>query len=299
MNDDHQEHPDMDFALARRLQRPPKQSNVTPRDLAAPGWFTDPSSGAQERFWTGTAWTGVTRQRDTGFIEAVHGVERTMFEKNVPLSRVSTRRLKVTTTEIKWGRWKMPTSEVASVWHWIEEDPDGVASGGAPAWSKLAFEVENRVSGVRIRLSNVGSLQNRSVAWDAYRAVTSVSATIIQPRIAVDYLERLSEGKEVRVANLRITSRGIVQRHVDPRRAALASSWDELTLTVDCDGRFLAGPGELARLRDGQKFDQIDPAAKNAPVAALLLWLAKDRFETKPLVFRQQAHAEWYDKAVS
>lgn len=289
----------MDFALARRLQRPPKETQMATKDLAALGWFTDPSTGAQERFWTGAAWTGVTRQRDTGFIEAVHGIERTMFEKNVPLSRVSTRRLKVTTSAIRWGRWNMPTSEVTSVWHWIEEDPEGVPSGGAPAWSKLAFEVENRVSGVRIRLSNVGSLQNRSVAWDAYRAVTSVSSTIIQPRIAVDYLERLSEGKEVRLANLRMTSRGIVQRHVDPRRAALSSSWDELNLMVDCDGRFLAESGELARLRDGQKFDQIDPAAKNAPVAPLLLWLAKDRFETKPLVFKQQTLPEWYDKAVS
>jgi hypothetical protein len=289
----------MDFALARRLQRSPHKGSTPQKDLAAPGWFTDPSSGSLERFWTGAAWTGVTRERDTGFVEAVPGIERTMFDRNVPLSRVSTRRLKVTTSSIRWGRSSLPTAEVTAVWHWIEEDPDQVASGGAPAWSKLAFEVENRVSGIRMRLSNVGSLQNRSVAWDAYRSVTSLSSTIIQPKIAVDYLTRLSEGKEVRLANLRLTSRGIVQRHIDPRRAALTASWDEIGLMVDCDGRLLGGPGELARLRDGQLFSPIDPTSKNAPVVPLLLWLAKDRFETKPLVLRQPVLAEWYDRAVS
>lgn len=289
----------MDFALARRLQRSPNKGTTRQKDLAAPGWFTDPSTGAQERFWTGAAWTGVTRERDTGFVEAVHGIERTMFERNVPVSRVSTRRLKVTTSSIRWGRSSLPTSEITAVWHWIEEDADQVASGGAPAWSKLAFEVENRVSGIRVRLSNVGSLQNRSVAWDAYRSVTSVSSTIIQPKIAVDYLNRLSDGKEVRVANLRLTSRGVVQRHVDPRRAALSSSWDEISLQVDCDGRVLGAPGQLALMRDGQQFSPIDATSKNAPVVPLLLWLAKDRFETKPLVIRQPVLPEWYDKAVS
>jgi Protein of unknown function (DUF2510) len=289
----------MDLALTRLIQRSPKQQRNPTTDLVAPGWFPDPASGAQERFWTGRMWTGVTRPRDTGFIEPVHGVERTMFERNVPLSRVSTRRLRVTTSQIKWGRSSMNTSEVAAVWHWIEEDPDGAPIGGGPAWSKLAFDVENRLSGIRFRLSNVGSLQNRSVAWDAYRALTSVSAAVIQPRIAVEHLDKLSEGKEARIANLRITSRGVVQRHADPRRASLAASWDELTLLVDCDGRFLQGPGELAQLRDGQLLARIDPSAKNAPVVPLLLWLAQDRFGTKPYVLRQQELPEWYDKAVS
>jgi hypothetical protein len=30
-----------------------------------------------------------------------------------------------------------------------------------------------------------------------------------------------------------------------------------------------------------------------------LLWLAQDRFGTKPYVLRQQELPEWYDKAVS
>ncbi len=289
----------MELAITRRMGRQPQSKQTTPRDLAAPGWFTDPSSVTEERFWTGAVWTGLTRARDMAFTETVPGVARTLFERNVPISKIATRRLRVTTTSIRWGRWEVATNEVQSIWHWIEESPDE-AMDPSRAWHKLVFEAENRVSGLRVKFANVGGMDSRSIAWDAYRALLSVSTTVIQPRLAVDYLERLSDGKEVKIGNVRLSSRGIVQRHADPRRASLSAHWNDLTVMVDCEGRPLGDPSELARLRDGTMLEPIDASTKNAPVIPLLLWLAKDRFETKPIVMpTRAAMPEWFDRAVS
>jgi Protein of unknown function (DUF2510) len=289
----------MDLAITRRMGRQPQAKQSAPRDLAAAGWFTDPASLTEERFWTGSVWTGLTRARDMAFTETVPGVTRTLFERNVPISKIATRRLRVSTSAIQWGRWEVATAEVQSIWHWIEESPEELAKDASKGWHKLVFEAENRVSGIRVKFSNVGGLESRSIAWDAYRALCSVSTTVIQPRLAVDYLEKLSDGKEVKIGNLRLTSRGIVQRHVDPRRASLSAHWNDLTVMFDCDGRPMGEPDELGRLRDGTMLEPLDAGVKNAPVVPLLLWLAKDRFETKPIVMPTVVLPEWYDRAVS
>ncbi len=283
--------------LTRRIQHTEIENQTA--DHAAPGWFTDPSSGGHERFWTGNAWTGLVRERDLGFIETVPGVNRTLFEKNVPTSKFSTRRMRVTTTSIRWGRWEIPTSDITSVWHWIEESSDAVHQNPAKAWHKLVFEAENRVSGLRVKFDNVGGLESRAIAWDAYRALVSVSTTIVAPRIASEYLDRLSEGKEVKIGGVRMTSRGIVNRHVDPRRASISAHWNDLTLLVDCDGRPFGNAHELARVADGTIMNTISANTKNAPVLPLLLWLAKDRFETKPILLRPRALPVWEDRYVS
>jgi Protein of unknown function (DUF2510) len=289
----------MDLAITRRMGRQPQAKQTAMRDLAAPGWFTDPSSLTEERFWTGSVWTGLTRARDMAFTESVPGVVRTLFERSVPISKIATRRLAVTTTSIRWGRWEVSTAEVQSIWHWIEESPDDAANDPSKAWHKLVFEAENRVSGLRVKFANVGGSESRQVAWDGYRALLSVSTTVIQPRLAVEYLDKLSDGKEVKIGNLRLSSRGIVQRHVDPRRASLSAHWNDLSVMVDCEGRPLGDPSELARLRDGTMLEPIDASTKNAPVVPLLLWLAKDRFETKPMVLATRTMPEWFERAVS
>jgi Protein of unknown function (DUF2510) len=281
--------------LLTRTKRHTKAATQQAIDAAAPGWFTDPSSGAHERFWTGDVWTGLVRERDLGFAETVPGVNRTLFEKNVPTSKFSSRRMRVTTTSIRWGRWEIPTSEITSVWHWIEESSNAVNQNPANAWHKLVFEAENRVSGLRVKFDKVGGSEARQTAWDAYRALVSVSTTIVAPRIAAEYLQRLTEGKEVKIGGLKMTSRGVVQRHVDPRRASMSAHWNDLTLLVDCDGRPFGLPNELARVGDGSIMHTIPANTKNGPVLPLLLWLAKDKFETKPIVLRERAYSVWDD----
>jgi hypothetical protein len=280
--------------LLTRTKRPAK---VQPdSDAAAPGWFTDPSSEAHERFWTGDTWTGLVRERDLGFAETVPGVERTLFQKAVPTSKFSSRQMRVSTNSIRWGRWEIPTSEITSVSHWIEESANALDQHPAQAWHKLVFEAENRVSGLRVKFDKVGGVDARATAWDAYRALVSVSTTIVAPRLAVEQLDRLSEGKEVRIAGMKITSRGVVQRNIDPRRASISAHWNDLTLLVDCDGRPFGQANELARVGDGTIMHGATANTKNGPMLPLLLWLAKDKFETKPLVLSRRVYSSWDDR---
>jgi hypothetical protein len=294
----------MELAMSRHAKRTQRRSSFPSRDTIAPGWFVDPASTAQERFWTGAHWTGVVRERDLSFVAVVPGLNRTLIERSVPRTRWATRRITVATTHIQWGRWKLPTEEITNVWHWIEESPD--ADDPSTAWTKLVFEAENRVSGMRIHFKRVGGTSARKEVWDAYRALISVSTTVVQPRLAIDYLDRLTAGKDVKIGSLRLTARGIVDRHHDPRRASVSAHWDDLTLLVTPEGMAAEDNEDgspntsgLARVADGSIVGHIDASAKNAAVLPLLLWLAKDKFETKPFVLNEPELAVWTDRYVS
>jgi hypothetical protein len=288
----------MDFAMSLRAKQPRRRTATPTRDAIGPGWCPDPASTAHERFWTGSEWTGVVRERDLSFVAAVPGLNRTLMEKTIPKSRWSTRRINISTNSIQWGRWKLPTAEIMSVWHWIEEDESARYSDPAKAWKKLVFQAENRVSGMRIQWSSVGGTTARSEVWDAYRALVSVATTVVQPRLAVEYLDRMSAGKDVRIGSLRLTSRGIVDRHHDPRRASVSSHWDDITPLVNTEGVLAANAPGIATLRDGTPLAPVDASVKNAAVVPLLLWLAKDRFETKPLVLVPPRLPMWEDRSV-
>jgi hypothetical protein len=294
----------MQLAITRHANRSQRRNSFPSRDTIAPGWFVDPASTAHERFWTGDQWTGVVRERDLSFVAVVPGLNRTLIQKSIPRNRWSTRRITVATTHIQWGRWKLPTEEITNVWHWIEEAPN--AEDPSKAWTKLVFEAENRVSGMRIHFKRVGGATARKEVWDAYRALISVSTTVVQPRLAVDYLDRLVSGKDVKIGSLRLTSRGIVDRHHDPRRASISAHWDDVTLLVTAEGLATEDDEDgsaaalgLARVTDGSIIGHIDASAKNASVLPLLLWLAKDKFETKPFVPSEPHLPAWDDRFVS
>jgi hypothetical protein len=194
----------------------------------------------------------------------------------------------------------MGALEITSVWHWIEEDESARHLDPAKAWKRLVFQAENRVSGMRIHWSNVGGTTARGEVWDAYRALVSVATTVVQPRLAVEYLDRMSQGKDVKIGSLRLTSRGLVDRHHDPRRASVSSHWDDVTPLVDTDGAPLPNSNGVASLKDGTVIGHVDASVKNAAVVPLLLWLAKDRFETKPLVLATASDfPSWSDRSVS
>jgi hypothetical protein len=168
-----------------------------------------------------------------------------------------------------------------------------VGKNPAEAWTKLVFFAENRVSGIRIQFANVGGRTERDQVFDGYKALVSAAQTIVVPRIAVTFLEKLDADGEVKIGGVRLSRRGVIMRHRDPRRASVSSSWEAVTMLIDTDGKPTSGRPIMAMCHNGTELPIIDPSSKHAAVLPLLMWLAHDRFAQKPIVMPVEEVPTW------
>ncbi len=268
----------MELTLTRKLHTR-RTTSGAPFDIARSGWFPDPAQHETERFWTGTAWTGLTRPTAQGFVSTVAGVSRCLFDHTISRSSMRTRRLMVTEEWIRWGQYDIRVADITAVSHSVVSDSrDG-------HWKKLIFVVEGRLGTLRIVIRGVRGETERRRAYDGFRALVSLAESVIVPRIASQIVDRLESGHVVRLGHYRLTNRGLTLKHREGHRQVLSGRWYALNLTTDASGRSLDNAIDaavrgsvLVRTVEGLPFPALDPQDKWASIMPLVLWLAQDRF---------------------
>jgi Protein of unknown function (DUF2510) len=233
-----------------------------------PGWFTDPSGAALQRFWTGTRWTTVTRAPQDNYSLAVPGVRRSFFDHAVHTSSFGSRRLIVTDERIRWGQYTVAHSEVRKVSYWCEER---VAKAHR---QKFVFSVESRLGTMRIVLKGARSEEDRTRAFNGFQALVSSANMFVIPRLAVALVDRMSSGEVLTIAGYRLTSRGVSLHQKEGRRQELSGQWANLRIS---DGELHQGQ-VLLETHKGQYFPEVNPRDKGVAVLPLLLCLAQDKF---------------------
>jgi Protein of unknown function (DUF2510) len=272
----------METALAQRptgLRGKSRSTKREARDLTRPGWFPDPAAVTTERFWTGTGWTGLIRPIADTYALPVAGVARTMFDQTIARTGLRSRRLAVTDESIRWGRFNIALNDITTVTHWVKCNPkDG-------RWERLVFVVEGRLGTLRVDIHGVKSEIDRARAYDGYRALVSVASSIVIPRLAVDVVDRLESGQIVKLADYRMSARGVSQKHREGGRHPISGRWSSLQLNVDPSGQSLMRAVDpttrgavLLRTEEGLPFPAIDLGDRAAAILPLVLCLAKDRF---------------------
>jgi Protein of unknown function (DUF2510) len=247
--------------------------------LARPGWFPDPADLTSERFWTGAIWTGLTRPLTDAYVLPVAGMTRTLFDHSIQRKAMRTRRLLVTESCIRWGRFNIGLNEITAVSHFMKCDPrDG-------RWVRLVFRVESRLGTLKIDIHGVTGEEARTRAYDGYRALVSAASTIVIPRLAVEVVDRIEAGHSVNLGPYRLTDRGMSLRHRKVDRHPLSGRWFALRLDVDATGQphesAPAGDADnpsFVRTADGLSFPAPEPSDRAAALVPLVLWLAQDRF---------------------
>jgi Protein of unknown function (DUF2510) len=249
--------------------------------IEAPGWFADPASTVNERFWTGARWTAMTRPKNDFYAISVPGVRRAFFDHSLQGPRFRTRRLVVTDDRVRWGQYDMGFREMKSVTFWQENDPK------ANTWTKLVFSAESRLGTLRITMKNIRDEEERIRAYNGYHALVSAAESIILPRLAVALLERLTLGEIIKVGDYQLTSRGVSVHQREGRRQELSGRWSNLQL----ESRSPSGGQALLRTEAGLAFPDVDPKEKAAAILPLLLCLAYEQFgENGPIEDLRDAH---------
>ncbi len=236
--------------------------------LEAPGWFADPANAVSERFWTGTRWTAMTRSKNDFYAIAVPGVRRAFFDHSLNGSRFRTRRLVVTDDRVRWGQYDMGFREMKTVAFWQETDAT------TNTWNRLVFSAESRLGTLRISLKNIRDEEERIRAYNGYRALVSAAESIILPRLAVAFLERLVLGEVIKIGEYQLTSRGVSVHQKEGRRQELSGLWSNVQL----QSRSPSGGQALLLTEAGLTFPDVDPKERSAAVLPLLLCLAREQF---------------------
>jgi Protein of unknown function (DUF2510) len=248
--------------------------------VETPGWFADPANTVNERFWTGSRWTAMTRPKNDFYAVAVPGVRRAFFDHAIHGPRFRTRRLVVTDDRVRWGQYDMGFREMRSVAFWQESD------SSTSKWTKLVFSAESRLGTLRITLKNMRDEEERIRAYNGYKALVSAAESIILPRLAVAYLERLTLGEVIKIGEYQLTSRGVSLHQREGRRQEISGRWSSLQL----ESRSPSAGQALLRTEAGLAFPDIDAKEKGAAVLPLLLCLAREQFGETNIDDLRDAH---------